>query len=82
MSKRTQRQIEKGHARAAEFNAMHAVGTAVRYYPIAGEGDFIETRTRSPAWTLGHGAPVVSIEGKAGGFSLDHIQVVEPEKGT
>jgi hypothetical protein len=79
MSKRTQRQIEKGERRAAEFNAAHPVGTQVRYYPLIGEGEFVETKTRSPAWSLGCGEPVVSLEGKSGGFSLDHLQIVGPE---
>ncbi|MFD7661007.1 hypothetical protein [Streptomyces sp. NPDC059788] len=33
------------------------------------------TVTRTPAWTLGHGAAVVSVEGYAGGICLTHIDV-------
>lgn len=37
----------------------------------------LETTTRTPAWTLGHGTPVVSVEGYAGGIALTHIDVIE-----
>ena len=30
----------------------------------------------TPAWTLGHGEPVVSVEGYAGGICLDHVDVI------
>lgn len=36
----------------------------------------LETTTRTPAWTLGHGEPVVSVEGYAGGICLSHVDVV------
>ncbi|MFE7115006.1 hypothetical protein ACFU99_06220 [Streptomyces sp. NPDC057654] len=35
----------------------------------------LTTVTRAPAWTLGHGAAVVSVEGYAGGIHLTHIDV-------
>ncbi|MFF9901267.1 hypothetical protein [Streptomyces longispororuber] len=33
----------------------------------------VETVTRSVAWTLGHGAPVVLVEGETGGILLTHV---------
>ncbi|MFJ3839408.1 hypothetical protein ACIPY6_28430 [Streptomyces sp. NPDC090054] len=39
----------------------------------------LETVTRSVAWPLGHGEPVVLVEGYSGGIVLDHIDVIEPE---
>ena len=48
-----------GGLTAEAFNQQHEVGTAFRYYPVAGRADFTETRTRSEAWTLGGGEPVV-----------------------
>ncbi|MFF8914202.1 hypothetical protein ACF08M_12960 [Streptomyces sp. NPDC015032] len=36
----------------------------------------LTTVTRTPAWTLGHGAPVVSVEGYAGGIHLTHVDVI------
>jgi hypothetical protein len=35
----------------------------------------LDTVTRTPAWTLGGGYPVVSVEGYAGGIALTHIDV-------
>lgn len=35
----------------------------------------LDTVTRTPAWILGHGEPVVSVEGYAGGICLSHIDV-------
>ncbi|MFI8448189.1 hypothetical protein [Streptomyces erythrochromogenes] len=36
----------------------------------------LETVTRTPAWPLGDGTPVVSVEGYAGGIVLQHIDVI------
>lgn len=36
----------------------------------------LETVTRSVAWPLGHGAPVVKVDGYAGGISLEHIDPI------
>lgn len=41
----------------------------------------LDTRTRSVAWSLGHGAPVVLVEGHSGGICLTHIDVVEGGDG-
>ena len=60
---------------AKEFNRKYPVGSPVRYYPIAGEPEFEETTTRSEAWTLGSGHVVVKIVGRAGGVSINHIEL-------
>lgn len=63
---------------AAEWNAAHPVGTAVRYWPILPPVDFappVDTVTRSEAWELGDGTPVVLLAGKSGGVSLSHLEV-------
>ncbi|MDR2220993.1 MAG: hypothetical protein LBE24_10530 [Methylobacillus sp.] len=62
---------------ATEWNARYPIGTLVRYYPIIGEDKCIKSKTRSEAWELGHGAPVVLIDGSAGGKLLKAIEVVE-----
>ncbi|MFE0650992.1 hypothetical protein ACFVZH_20625 [Streptomyces sp. NPDC059534] len=36
----------------------------------------LDTVTRTPAWTLGHGEPVVSVEGYAGGICLSHVDII------
>lgn len=38
----------------------------------------LDTVTRTPAWTLGHGAAVVSVEGYAGAIALTHVDVDYP----
>jgi hypothetical protein len=63
---------------ADQWNAAHPVGTPVHAWPIHRGDPPMITRTRTPAWTLGHGAAVVSVEGYAGGISLTHI---EPRDG-
>lgn len=70
---------------APRFNYLHKVGTRVVAYPGVRPEDplakdlctRLETVTRTPAWTLGHGAAVVSVEGYAGGIALTHIDVIE-----
>jgi hypothetical protein len=62
---------------ADQWNARHPIGTKVRYFPVMGEPDFDEAETRSEAWTLGHGAAVVKITGRAGGVLLDHLEVAD-----
>lgn len=51
------------------WNLAHPVGTACRYED--GPGKWVPTITRSEAWLLGHGVPVVKIEGKSGGYGID-----------
>jgi len=65
---------------AEDFNTRHPVGTPVIAYPLTRPEDNqpefferLETVTRTPAWTLGHGAAVVSVDGYAGGIALTHI---------
>jgi hypothetical protein len=60
---------------AKEFNEQYSVGTRVRYYPIIGGREFVETETRSEAWTLPSGADVVMVKGRAGGVSLKAIEI-------
>jgi hypothetical protein len=62
--------------RAAEFNAAHPVGTPVRYWPELRQGEGIVSVTRTPAWLMGHGEPVVSVEGYTGGIYLTHVAVL------
>lgn len=62
---------------AAQFNAENPIGTRVRYFPIKGVAESIDTKTRSEAWELGHGEPVVKIEGRAGGVCISHLEILE-----
>lgn len=58
---------------ADEWNALYPEGTLVTAYPGFRADWPLYTRTRSEAWTLGHGAAVVSVEGYGGGIHLTHI---------
>jgi hypothetical protein len=53
------------------WNTRHAVGTHVCV--TLDDGKLWETRTRSQAWNLGHGQPVVMLEGKSGGYDLKRV---------
>ena len=66
-----------GELTAAQWNALHPVGTAVTAYPGVRGEDPLTTRTRSKAWTVGGHTPVVSVDGYAGGICLTHIDVIE-----
>jgi hypothetical protein len=61
---------------AKMFNEAYPRGTVFRYYSVRGDEDFVETKTRSAAWELGHGEPVVLIEGIAGGVCIGHLRHV------
>jgi len=66
--KMTQDQID-------DWNRKYPPGTPVE---LTNDFDEIEhTRTRTPAWLLGSGQPVVSVEGRTGGYALERIKPVE-----
>lgn len=60
---------------ADEFNAKYPVGTPVAAFVLTREDEPLLTTTRTPAWNLGHGIPVVSVDGYAGGICLTHIDI-------
>jgi len=63
---------------AEDWNASVPIGTRVHYYPLRGEADYLDTHTRSVAWDLcGH--TVVLVEGRTGGVSTRHCQIMEKE---
>lgn len=64
---------------AKEWNEKYPIGTPVFYRPILGLNEGRDTKTRSEAWTLGHGAAVVKIDGLAGWVWLDAVSVVSRE---
>ncbi|MEU0634365.1 hypothetical protein [Streptomyces sp. NPDC005989] len=64
---------------ADEWNERYPIGTPVLAYPGTRDADPLDTVTRTPAWTLGHGAAaaaVVSVEGAAGGIRLTHVDPI------
>lgn len=58
--------------KADEFNKSFPVGSDVIYTDDFGKEH--KTKTRSEAWTLGHGDAVVCIEGKSGGYDIQRIK--------
>lgn len=51
---------------------------AVVAYPSTRDDAPLITRTRSEAWTLGHGAAVVLVDGYSGGIALAHVDPQPP----
>lgn len=62
---------------ATQWNAAHPIGTPVLAWPGTLDSEPMHTRTRTPAWELGSGYPVVSVDGYAGGIHLTHIEPLE-----
>ncbi|MEE1735931.1 hypothetical protein PUR49_05300 [Streptomyces sp. BE147] len=67
---------------ADEWNRRYPVGTPVLAYPGTRDDEPLDTVTRTPAWTLGHGAACVSVEGAGGGIHLTHVDPVDPTEVT
>ena len=67
---------------ADEFNASYPVGTLVVAYPgfrpevAPNPVKRLITRTRSKAWDLANGEPVVMVDGHAGGIALGHVDPI------
>lgn len=59
-----------------EFSKNFPIGTAVKYFPIAGQSSFEEAYISSEPFTLGCGEIVVKLQGKRGGFSIKHIEKI------
>ena len=55
-----------------EWNELYPAGTEV--FLTNDDGELERTKTRSRAWLLGSGTPVVSVEGRAGGYLLERIK--------
>jgi hypothetical protein len=74
---------KKGQQQADAWNSAHPVGTRVIAYPsvrpefddVLAAKTRVVTTTRTPAWILGHGTPVVSVHGYAGGITLEHVDI-------
>jgi hypothetical protein len=62
---------------ADAFTAAHPIGTPVLFWPGERRGPGRRSAIRTPAWVLGHGAVVVSVDGYSGGINLTHVQVTE-----
>lgn len=70
-------QQKQGAAIVAAWNEAWPVGTQVTL--VDDMGKHHETKTRSVAWCLGHGEPLVSVEGRPGVYMLSRIVPVRQE---
>jgi hypothetical protein len=75
---------KRGQQKADAWNAAHPVGTRVVAFPLTRPEDKtpsfferLETVTRTPAWVIGGGEVLVSVEGYAGGICLSHVDIAE-----
>jgi len=66
--KMTQQQVD-------EWNDTFPVGSPCRLRH--NDDVWRDHHTRSIAWLLGHGQPVVKVDGKEGGWELDRIRMLE-----
>lgn len=69
--------FQRAPMRVAEWNRLYPIGTRVRYYPVAGQGDYQAASTREKAWVELEGTPVTMIGGLAGAVSLDHLEPID-----
>jgi len=61
------------------FNREVPPNTPVRYWRCSNPWiNPLNTRTRSKAWALGHGAGVVLVDDVGGGVSIAHVEVLNP----
>ena len=59
------------------FNDAYPVGTPVRYWPVANEGEGVLSKTRSEAWLLSGHTAVVMVEGKSGAVAVAHVEAIK-----
>ncbi len=65
----------KYHWTPEAWNAKHPIGTRVRVTSVAAHDGHpavtFDSATRSKCWALGDGNPVVLVDGKTGGYSVE-----------
>lgn len=63
----------RGQLVVQDFNKRFTPNTPCFYQPVRGEDKWYPTRTRSEAWLLGHGEPVVKVDGASGCVCISHL---------
>jgi hypothetical protein len=58
--------------KASEWNELHKPGIGVLVK--LDDGRLWHTKTRSEAWKLGDGQPMVMLDGKSGGYDLSRVK--------
>jgi hypothetical protein len=72
---------DRAHRQAEKWNAVHPIGTPVLFWPGSRDDHGRQSVTRTPAWVLASGAPVVMVEGYTGGIALTHVDPIEVPRG-
>lgn len=72
--------LKGGAAVVENFNRQFTPNTPCFYQPTRGIDKWYPTRTRSEAWMLGHGEPVVQIDGTSGCVSIEHLAMPGSER--
>lgn len=70
--------MKKKGMTAEEWNRLYKPGIGV--VVKLDDGKLWHTNTRSEAWNLGHGQPVVMLEGKSGGYDLSRVTPMERQE--
>ena len=70
--RRAMRRAKNGPRDADAWNATNPIGTLVNL--TRDDGTVEQTFTRSAAWCLGDGTPVILVGLRAGGYLLDRIR--------
>ena len=73
MSQSIETMKRRGTAVVENFNRQFTPNTPCFYQPTRGVDKWYPTRTRSEAWILGSGEPVVQIDGTSGCVSIGHL---------
>lgn len=61
-----------------DFNEWYQVGQPVTV--TLDNGREMQTSTRSIAWDLGDGTPVIKLHGVIGGYDLSRVKILETHK--
>lgn len=71
---------EPGGWASHTWNQTTPIGTPVAV--LEDDGSITDTKTRSEAWLLGDGSPVVKVEGKSDGYSLWLVFLLPSQRAT
>jgi hypothetical protein len=63
------------------WNEANPAGTPVLFWPGEKTGPGRPSRTRTEAWVMASGEPVVMVDGYAGGIALTHVEPIEASRG-
>lgn len=77
MKRPVRQSLAKMQAQCAAFNDRHPVGSTIRVWPGAIEGEPIAVQIHYPAAVLGSHTPVVYVTGGQGCIALTHVAKAE-----